>query len=263
MSFFDGIEQTPHPTSAGPCDLPILYRDGSMASLLYRCAPDDTRDLLAAHGLEPMVIAGKVLVVLAVFEYRDSTVGIYNELGIGVHAKQPGSSPRLGKVLRSQMRDEIDQGLCVVSLPVTTPEACAAGIELWGYPKYVTGIELEFDRTRTRCVLRDELSIETERSVGLSTPALPLVTFSDRGRVRTLVEIGSKTRWSVRPRTRVQVLGEGQSADIAKTLRLDATQPVAAFRTERFQAILPAGVRRHERLEARGRMSQTRTSMDR
>lgn len=258
MAFFDGVRQTAHPTSLGPCDLPILYRDGSTASLLYRCAPDDARDLLATHDLEPMVIAGRVLVVLAVFEYRDSTVGVYNELGIGVHAKRPGSSPRVGKVLTSQMRAERDQGLCVVTLPVTTPEACAAGIELWGYPKYVTGIDVSFEERSMRCTLQDELEIELGRSFGGSTPALPLVTLSDRGRVRTIVEIGSKTRWSIRPPATVRVIGSGKSADVVSALRLDAIRPFAAFRTQAFRAILPKGEREHARLEQRGRAPQSR-----
>lgn len=253
MGFFDQIHQTARSTSLGPCDLPILYRDGSTASLLYRCAPNDARDLLAAHDLEPMVIAGRVLVVLAVFEYRDSTVGIYNELGIGIHAKRPGSSPRIGRVLASQMREERDQGLCVVTLPVTTPEACAAGIEIWGYPKYVTGIDLSFDERSTRCTLRDELEIELGRSLGPSTPALPLVTLSDHGRVRTIVDIGSKTRWSVRPPARLRVTGSGPSADVVRTLRLDQRRPFAAFRTRRFRAILPEGERAQALLERRGR----------
>lgn len=253
MGFFDGVEQVAHPTSAGPCDLPILYREGSMTSVLFRVHPDRAAAALAPHNLDPMVIASKTLAVLAVFEYRDSTVGVYNELGIGVHAKRPGTTPNTVRMLSSQMRSETDQALCVLSLPVTTPSACAAGIDLWGYPKYVTDIHLEFQARSTRCTLGHELEFTLAHRRGLTTPALPLVTFSDRGSVRTVVEIGSRTRWSIRPSFQMTIQGQGQSADIATQLGLHHTSPLAAFRTDSFQAILPEGVRRARVLETRGR----------
>ena len=61
-------------------------------------------------------------------------------------ARHRGSSPSLLRLVRDMGAQE-EQGIWVVDLPVTTKEAQAAGIELWGYPKYVTDIETRFDES--------------------------------------------------------------------------------------------------------------------
>lgn len=243
-SFFSDVRQEPVPTSAGPCDLPILYRDASIVGIFHRVDPGAASRLLEGVPLEPWVaFGGKATVLTAVFEYRDTTVGVYNELGIAVLTKRPGSAPsRLGFV-RDMTRQE-EQAFYVVNLPVTTEAACAAGKEIWGYPKYVTGIDTDLRPRAARFGLEGELEIDIGGGLGPRLPNVPIVTFTvkDGHLLRTVVRTGGRARWTGGGSVRLRVLGDGPCASTVTALGLDRTRAAAAFRSDDFQAILPAGI---------------------
>ena len=50
--FFDAVLQRPHMTSEGGCDLPILYRDGSLLGMFYRVDPALAREVLPDQALD-------------------------------------------------------------------------------------------------------------------------------------------------------------------------------------------------------------------
>ncbi len=151
-------------TSAGPCDLPILYADASLLTLVYAVRPELARAHVDQAGLEPLVAFGKAWMVLCAFEYRATTIGPYGELGLGVLAKRKGTAPSLLSLARDQ-RAVRDAGLFVTNLPVTTEPARAAGEELWGFPKYVSGIETSFRKDGVRITLERELENFAEARV--------------------------------------------------------------------------------------------------
>ena len=73
-SFFNLIKQKPRETSAGPCDLPILYSDASFGGVVYRVAPKKAAELLGASSpFEPILMFGKALCLVGAFEYRELT----------------------------------------------------------------------------------------------------------------------------------------------------------------------------------------------
>src|SRR5262245_744097 len=135
--FFARVRQKPFTTSGGTCDLPILYRDASQLGLFFRIDLERARALLRDTTVEPWPILGAAMGAIYAWEYRDSTVGTYNEVGLGIQARRRGTRPSLAR-LGLDVRAQDDQGIWVVSLPVTTEAARAAGVEIWGYPKYVT-----------------------------------------------------------------------------------------------------------------------------
>lgn len=240
-TFFAGIEQHPVETSAGPCDLPILYRDASLLGLFYRVPPDTAAALLPA-ALEPMVILGKALAFLCAFEYRETTVGVYNEIGLAIQAKPRGERPSLLAMARD-LGSAPDQGLHVVNLPVTTEAARAAGVDIWGYPKYVTGITCEFAPDALRVELDGEFTLTMGRSNGPSAAGLPFVTWSVRaGRlIRTVIPVGHRVRYGGGRSVQLRVDGDGPTARNLRALGLADRRPMAAFRTDHMRSILPAG----------------------
>jgi len=239
---FENVVQKPRSTSRGPCELPILYRDGSWFGVFYRIDVARANRLLDGTGLEAMPLLGKALVTIQAWEYRDSTVGRYGELGLGIQTRKRGSAPSLLKYALDQ-RKQPDQGIWVVTLPVTTEPAWAAGVEIWGYPKYVTPIETRFD-DRAYVRLGDELEMTLDPVHGPATPSVPLVTFTGLGgrMVRTVIETHSKMRWGSGGRARVRLLGgEGKTASAVRKLGLEDEKPLLAFRCDAFRAVLPAG----------------------
>ena len=82
--FFD-VPRTTRRTSEGPVELPILYHDASNVIVLFAARLGRLRDALAGTGLAP-VSAGPLhgVVGLSFYEYRRTTVGVYDEVGTAV-----------------------------------------------------------------------------------------------------------------------------------------------------------------------------------
>jgi hypothetical protein len=120
----------------------------------------------------------------------------------------------------------------VDKLPVTTDVACAAGREIWGYPKWVTPIEWH----RNGRTLRGDVGHEVVVEVGTSwAPALPLplsfTTFTvlDGRLVRTRVRAHGRVQLVPGSRASVQVLATGRLGE----------------RIENFHSELPEACKRH------------------
>lgn len=238
---FDGVVQARHDTSSGGCDLPILYRDGSCVGCFYLVDKSAADAMLAHTSIEVWPLLGRALVLLFAWEYRDSSVGAYGEVGLGIQARRRGSRPSLLR-LGMDMRAQEDQGVWVQNLPVSTQDAFVAGVELWGYPKYVTPIETDFT-TRARIKLGDELELDVGPMRGPKTRGLPTVTYTSRGGqlIRTVITVGHGLRWDIGSDTRLTLRGPGPTADSARALGLESAKPACVFRTEAFRAQLPAG----------------------
>lgn len=237
------VTQNVRETSAGPVDLPIVYRDGSQLGLLYASSLDAAKAVLEDTNLEPWPMFGKALTTVQAWEYRDSTAGKYNEVGLGIFARKKGSRPsRLRFAV--DMRDQEDQGIWVCTLPVTTEIAHAAGVELWGYPKYVAPIDTDFGDKVARVRLADEMEITVEAGPSVPIPSLPIVTFTNReGRlIRTVIETQMHLALTSRKTASVRILGSGPTADAFVALGLEGKKPMGAFRTDAFRAVLPEGV---------------------
>lgn len=239
---FESVRQEPHETSAGPCDLPIVYRDGAQLGVFYASSLERARAVLEGTILEPWPMFGRAVTTLQAWTYRDSTVGTYEEVGLGIIARKRGTRPSLLQLGRD-MRDQEDQGIWVCTLPVTTQAAYAAGVELWGYPKYVTPITSDFGDREARVRLGDELEITVETGRTLPMPSLPVVTLTARGGrlIRTIIETEMHLSWTAGRTATVKVLGRGPTSEAFTALGLGNARPLCAFRTDGFRAVLPEG----------------------
>jgi hypothetical protein len=240
--FFAAARPQTVSTSAGPCPLPILYSDGSVLTLVYSVDPGLARPFVGA-GFEPLVVFGRAWVAFSAFEYRETTIGPYGEVGVGVFAKRLGTSPSLLGLVRDQ-RKERDTAILVTNLPVTTESARAAGFELWGFPKYVNGIATTFRKDGIRIVLEGEFELTMKRGLCVKTRGLPLVLYSvnaARRVLRTIVETDSIVEWGGARSVNVKMLGDGPTAKTMRALGLDVRTPVVAYCTDRLRSILPAG----------------------
>jgi hypothetical protein len=241
--FFANIPTRTLSTSAGPCELPILYTDASLLTLVYAVDPAAARGQVDTRAFEPWVIGGRAWAMLCAFEYRETTIGPYAELGVGVLVKRLGTSPSVFGLLRD-MRRVREAGLYVTNLPVTTDRARSAGVELWGYPKYTTRIPTFFGRDEVRVGLEGEVEVTMKRGFHLTTRGLPLVTCSvtrDGRILRTVVETDSRVQWGGGGSVAMKILGDGPTAKTLRALAIDQRKPSLAFCTNGFRAILPVG----------------------
>jgi len=239
--FFRQVEQTSHDTPAGPCDLPIMYWGASMLGLTYRVDAAAAQSFMPNELIEPQLIFGKAIALLCLFEYRDTSIGPYNEIGLAIQTKRKGTRPSL-LAMAQDLASAPDQALYIVNLPVTTEAARAAGAGLWGYPKSVAGIDTDFG-VGFKATLQGELTVEMGKPGSFTSGGLPFLTYSfhDTGMLHTHVPVDHRVKWGGAGTVKVEVIGDGPTAKSVRALGLDQMKPLAAFRTDRMRSILPAG----------------------
>lgn len=241
-------------SSAGDVALPILYFDTSNFVAMFWVDYARAAALMDDPGLQLVRFRGnKALVSVAWFEYRETSVGVYNEVGVAMAVVPKGmAQPRFPLLSLYGALDQRQIGMYILDLPVTTAAACAAGREVWGYPKFVTQISFQRQGQRFKGVVTDPdrdaplvtLSGEASR-LGLPTPPMSLVLYSRRHDgvlVRAHVNVRG---WmsSQLPGTMVLQVGDSQQvmAQHLHGLGLNGARPFIVQRTDAFQSRLNAG----------------------
>lgn len=229
-------------TSAGQVSLPIQYRDACMMAAFYRVDAEKAARRLASTAFSPLTIAGKALAVLCAFEYRDTTIGAYNEVGLALWVKLSGTRPSVLRLMLDPRKQE-EQACLILNLPVTTEIAWAGGRELWSYPKYIAEIRTDFGPEWAEAELAGELNLRLERRRGLTLKGMPLVIFSvHHGRLlRTTVEVDHRVTWARGAAAQLTVLGAGPTADTIRDLGMEGLPATAVYWTDQMRSTLPLG----------------------
>ena len=82
-------------TSAGPVELPVRYHDGSLMGAFWLVEETRAAELLP-DNLEPLLLPGRNAAAgLFMMDYRNSTLGPYGEVGIGIQAIRKGTGATL------------------------------------------------------------------------------------------------------------------------------------------------------------------------
>jgi hypothetical protein len=129
---------TSHDVQGQTVTMPVLVRDASAGTVIFDV------DLAAAQSLVPAAFEviesapGKAQLALALVDYRDNDLGAYHEVGTIFFVRPAGGGP---------------DGNFISHLPVDQEFTCAAGNQIWGFPKTVESIEVTQDATTSRWVL--------------------------------------------------------------------------------------------------------------
>lgn len=253
-SRFFRVPHTAYATSAGAVELPIAYYDVTNIVAMFWGDRAGAERIITDAGLTLAFARGdKALVALSFYEYRRTTVGVYNEVGVAVFCVPPGQRPsRLGAAELYAPLAWRKVGAYVVDLPVTTAAANAAGRELWGYPKFITQIPLSLQGRAVDVGVLDpddgshicELIGTIGR--GVPVPPMSLVTYTrlDGALIRTHVQVRGRAKACPAGSTRLSVGGSSHRMAVnLRALGLASARPIAVLVTDRFQALLHAGVR--------------------
>ena len=237
-------------TSQGEVELPIRYWDVSTAAAVFRVPAEPAAELTAHLGVTPVRIGDHALAGLVFYEYRRTSVGVYNEVGLTVVGAPP-HVPRWrlpADPLRAVRRRDV--GWAVLDLPVTTERANAAGREIWGYPKFVTDIPIRFAPHAFHGQVRDPdgdgeiLTLEGALGSGAPGPRLDVLTYTrHEGETwRTVVDVRGRFRIH-RGRTLQLRVGDSSHgmAQRLRALGLDEASPTALLVTHEWRSLLHAG----------------------
>lgn len=256
-SFFN-ISQEPIQTSIGNVNLPILYYDANVIYIFYLLEFEKVQKFLEKTDLDVLRIFGnKSLVCLAFFEYRDTSIGVYNEVGMAISVKEKEQkvnfpSIEFLKLLFKKNIQSIPIGFWVQHLPVTTNNANVAGREIWGYPKFVTEIPIEFDFIHKKFsgIVQDPnskntiLSVEGKLNSLLTLPAFSFITYSYLGNklIRTIINVKGKLKFSFNKSFKIQSVSSNHIfAQTLKQLELENYPSYAIMYGSHWQSILNKG----------------------
>ena len=151
--FFQQIEHVKVPWGSRTIFLPDFYYDVTSLSAQFLAPIDRVKQFLPSSRMHPLrVTPWHCVVSISAFEYRDSDIGPYNEVSIGVPIMLDEPSPMFVGTLRKV--PAVPQ-VYVHHLPVTTEIARDAGIEFAGYPKFLADITFERDGKWVTCHLHE------------------------------------------------------------------------------------------------------------
>ena len=216
------------------CSLPIRYFDARCLIAAFSTERSRACDLLNAVGLSPAENGEAVTVEFGCFEYRDTDLGPYNEVGLCIPALAPGDS---------------EPALYVAHLPVNTAETDRIGRALWGYPKFVADIDIRGDPRAFSTTLRDLAgsliaSLEGGFAPLRSSPPanMPTYTHLNGQLVRTRIEALTPFQEGYGAGLWLKVgRSEHPMAKALRALGLDGAQPQSVRYAEPFQAMLFPG----------------------
>ena len=172
QGLFEGVEQRSLTIGGQHTALPIFYRDAGALIAVFPARMAALREALPSTRFETARLApGLGAIGLACFEYRDSDVGVYNEVAVSImlNDRRRGANVAGRALARNMRHGEFD--VFVHHLPVTTELAREAGIRFWNYPKFIADIEFGAEPDAILCTLSQQGErIFTLRGAAIATP---------------------------------------------------------------------------------------------
>jgi len=251
--FFD-VPRTTTYTSQGRVDLPMLFYDVSVRHLNYFVGYNRVLPKLEGTGMVPCkFFNGKALVSLIFYNYRDVSIGGYDEVTITIVVRPLAlKDPKIyvTNFLKKKGEKWNNIGAYVLEMPVTIPAARAAGREIWGYPKFVTKIPYKLAGNYFEFEVLDPdtqesiVSVKGAMGAGISMPAFDLVTYSNLNDsiLKTIIDVDGNYKTCM---NKGVTLKAGSSKHgMAKNVRdlgLENIQPFAIQTCDSYRTRLNAG----------------------
>ncbi|HEX7738109.1 MAG TPA: acetoacetate decarboxylase family protein, partial [Marmoricola sp.] len=240
VDFFRALPKTQVQSAIGPTWTPNFYYTMSKAQLTYLAPTRAIRSRLPGE-LDPLEIApGIGLFSVVFFRYDVCDIDFYTEATVGI-AVRPARHGMLGTAdLLSTLANDATHAY-VLSLPVNTEIAQVRGHDGYGFPKWVTEIDVDIDARRTSArVFNDKggtdiaLKVATPKQKqfpsGKSVSTLTSYTELNGGWNATLSQTNNLASGSrLLPRNVSLELGSGRLTDDVRSLK-----PIKALRLDVF-----------------------------
>ncbi len=217
--------------------MPVEVRDASSGNAMFMVESAGVEKLLPGDSFEPVeAAAGMTQVLLGIIDYRDNDLGDYNEAAIIFFVKPRGGSPE-------------QAGTFIYRLPVNQDFTCEAGFRIWGFPKTVEEIELDYtDTSATGKLVMDGRHVFTltlpRKQVAAESGDEPLeiftYTYIEGLPHRNSMSQGGGTFTSPGAEGFRLVLGDHPLADELRGLGLDHATPLLCTWTESMSGVFEA-----------------------
>jgi acetoacetate decarboxylase len=243
--FFDRVAdfQSFH-TSSGPVKVPLFLRRTVFTGAFFSAPIGNVTKILPTNRLKPVIIGrGRTIYGIVAYEYLDTTIGPYNEVGMVVTCMR---DPVFNvPVLPALFSKAFGVAFYFHHLPVTTKIALDSGVEIWGYPKFLATVRFEESSERRCCVLEADgehiLTLVVKKG---KTTKQDVSEFKTLGlKDGTILETRARTRrqlWNSRDAESASLdLGGHPIADELRSLSVDP-KPIKALYSPTMQTIVGA-----------------------
>jgi Acetoacetate decarboxylase (ADC) len=188
-------------------DIPVEVRSAKMVGGTFTAPYTAAHEIIAYSGLRPLKLVGTLaLCVVSAVQYTDSDLGPYNEVALAIAVDAPSGG---GGGLTTFIH----------RLPVNQEFTCAAGRDIWGFPKWVADISFQERPGRTVALMMDggelamALSVDTRFAVPVPSSEVEMTCYSYReGTLR-------RTPWTMRM-SQVKMRPGGVSVDVGERNQL-------------------------------------------
>jgi hypothetical protein len=150
--------------------MPVLVRDASAGTVMFDVDATRAQALLDDDAFEVVQSEpGRAQLNLAIIDYRDNDLGDYYEIGITLFVVPRGV-------------EGAEPGTFITHLPVNQHFTCEAGREIWGFPKTVEEISLDYAETSVTATLSMDgqlvLRLTLPRGGDSEMPQMPMTTYT-------------------------------------------------------------------------------------
>jgi len=147
--FFEGISQRPVKVGGYDIPVPIFYQDITSLGIFLLASLDKVKSILPSKRMNPFrVTPWHCLVTVTASEYKESDLGPYNAVSIGIPIVLDKVTPLFTGILHKP--PEIPM-IYVLYLPVTSDKARVSGFEIASYPELLAEISFENEDQWIRC----------------------------------------------------------------------------------------------------------------
>ncbi|MFD0039894.1 acetoacetate decarboxylase family protein [Streptomyces anulatus] len=230
VEFFRQLPKIKVDSPIGPTLTPNFYYTVSTARLTM-LAPSRAIRARLPEELAPLELTpGLGLVSVMFFRYDVCDIDFYTEAAVGIAVK-PARHGKLGffDLVSGLKNEHLDS--YVLSLPVSTEIAQVRGHDGYGFPKWVTGLDVDIDGNRTTARVANDaggvdlaLSAATPKQTahpsGKRVSSLTSYTSIDGAWHSTLSQTNVLNAGTTRSRSGIDLrIGEGRMADDLRSLK--------------------------------------------
>ena len=116
-----------------PFTMPVRTQTSPALFAGFSIDADKAAELLPGQELHPMTLLGRGVLVFAVVDYLDTTIGRYVEFCVGILVNRGYRRPPTVASLVAQRHFGL--GVYIYDLPVSTEISVKGGLGIWGMPK--------------------------------------------------------------------------------------------------------------------------------
>lgn len=159
--------------------LPSVVRDATTAVAFYFVSASAAQHLIAHSGLRiATVLPGKTICTIGTINYKDSDLDTYHEVALTFFVHEPGSHPiPFVSTMLGMVRGSLSA--YIHWLPVDEEFTCEAGRKIWGFPKFITQIDIEQEGE----VERSTLSVDGQMVLRQTVQTGGSRSFTDRKQI--------------------------------------------------------------------------------